>query len=130
MINEIQKLLEQMSLELPHVLAVAVVTVDDGIAIASVSRDEAIDPAAASAYLSSIVKSNSKAIRLLSGDQLIDDILITTGDYKFIIRHMADMPFFIFMMTSKEEWLAMARGVIKKYEPQFVGLSDVLEDIS
>src|SRR6056297_193605 len=59
MIKKIQNLVEEMSLELPHILAVAVVTVDDGMSIAETSRREGLETAAASAYLASIVKSNS-----------------------------------------------------------------------
>lgn len=130
MIKELQNLVDKMSQELPHILAVAVVAVDDGMSIAEVSRRPGIETAAASAYLASIVKSNSKAINLLADDQVIDDILITTNDYHFIIRHVPEQPFFIFVMTSKEEWLAKARMLIKKYEPKFAGLSGVLEDMT
>jgi len=129
MIKKIQQLVVDMSNELPHILAVAVVTVDDGMSIAEISKKEGLETAAAAAYLSSIVKSNSKAISLLADDEIIDDILITTDKYHFIIRHMPDQPFFIFLMTSKEEWLAKARGLIKKYEPQFVGLGEALEHL-
>jgi predicted regulator of Ras-like GTPase activity (Roadblock/LC7/MglB family) len=130
MIRKIQNLVEEMSRELPHILAVAVVTVDDGMSIAEATRGEGIETAAASAYLASIVKSNSKAISLLADNELIDDILITTDRYHFIIRHMPDQPFFIFLMTSKKEWLAKARMLIKKYEPKFVGLREALEHLS
>ena len=130
MIKKIQGLVNDMAQELPHILAVAVVTVDDGMSIAEATRREGIETAAASAYLASIVKSNSKAISLLADNEVIDDILITTDQYHFIIRHMPDQPFFIFLMTSKEEWLAKARMVIKKYQPKFEGLQDVLEHLS
>lgn len=130
MIKELQNNVEKMSKELPHILAVAVVAVDDGMSIAEVSRRPGMETAAASAYLASIVKSNSKAISLLADDQVIDDILITTNDYHFIIRHLPGQPFFVFVMTSKEEWLAKARMLIKKYEPKFVGLSGVLKDLT
>ncbi len=130
MIKEIQKLVEEMAQELPHILAVAVVTVDDGMSIAEATRREGIETAAASAYLASIVKSNSKAINLLADSEVIDDILITTDQYHFIIRHMPDQPFFIFLMTSKKEWLAKARMLIKKYEPRFIGLREALEHLS
>ena len=126
MIKEIQSIVKEMSEELPHILAVAVVTVDDGMSIAEVTRKEGVETAAASAYLASIVKSNSKAINLLADSEIVDDILITTDKYHFIIRHMPDHPFFIFLMTSKEEWLAKARMLIKKYEPRFDGLSEAL----
>jgi predicted regulator of Ras-like GTPase activity (Roadblock/LC7/MglB family) len=127
MIKKIQNLIEQMAHELPGILAAAVVTVDDGLSIAAVSRRPEIETAAASAYLASIVKSNSKAIGLLADDQITDDILITTGQYHFIIRHMADQPIFIFLMTTREEWLAKARMLIKKYEIRFIECCQSLE---
>ncbi len=40
-----------MSKELPGILAAAVVTVEDGMSIAEVSRREDIEPAVAAAYL-------------------------------------------------------------------------------
>lgn len=120
--------MEKMSEELPGVLAAAVVTVDDGMSIAEVTRRDDIDTAAASAYLASIVKSNTRAIKLLADDELTDDILVTTSQYHFIIRHMPDQPFFIFVMTTKEEWLGKARLLIKKYEVEFAKFSEFLEE--
>lgn len=116
-----------MSKELPGILAAAVVTVEDGMSIAEVSRREDVEPAVAAAYLASIVKSNAKAINLLADDEIIDDILITTRQYHFIIRHDADQPFFIFVMTTKDEWLGKARLLIKKYETQFAGFASYFE---
>jgi predicted regulator of Ras-like GTPase activity (Roadblock/LC7/MglB family) len=127
MIKQLQNLLGQMSKELPGILAAAVVTVEDGMSIAEVRRSEDIETAAASAYLASIVKSNAKAINLLADDEEVEDILITTRQYHFIIRHVDDQPFFIFVMTSKEEWLGKARLLIKKYEPQFTGFAGYFE---
>ncbi len=116
-----------MAGELPGILAAAVVTIDDGMSIAETSTRPDIETAAASAYLASIVKSNSKAIGLLADDQVTDDILITTGKYHFIIRQIPDQPIFLFLMTTREEWLAKARMLIKKYEPRFFALSSALE---
>lgn len=127
MINQLQNLIVQLSGELPGILAVAVVTVEDGMSIAEVSRDDDIEPAVAAAYLASIVKSNSKAINLLADDEVVEDILITTSKYHFIIRHVEGEPFFVFLMTTKEEWLAKARKLIKKYEVEFTKFSGYLE---
>jgi predicted regulator of Ras-like GTPase activity (Roadblock/LC7/MglB family) len=127
MIRKLQNLIEKMSGELPGILAVAVVTVEDGMSIAEVSRKEGIDTAAASAYLASIVKSNAKAIRLLADDEEVEDVLVTTSQYHFIIRHRPDQPFFIFLMTSKETWLGKARMLIRKYEDQFSQFAGFLE---
>lgn len=128
MINKVEKLIEAMTRELPGVLAAAVVTVDDGLSIAEVSRKEGVETAAASAYLASIVKSNGKAIGLLADNEVTDDILITTSQYHFIIRHMPEQPFFIFVMTTKEEWLGKARMLIRKFEQELAQFSDSLVD--
>lgn len=127
MIKQLQNLIIQLSDELPGILAVAVVTVEDGMSIAEVSRRDDIEPAVAAAYLASIVKSNAKAINLLADDEVVDDILITTSKYHFIIRHVDEEPFFVFLMTTKEEWLGKARKLIKKYEVEFTKFSGFLE---
>jgi predicted regulator of Ras-like GTPase activity (Roadblock/LC7/MglB family) len=126
MINQLQSLVEKMCGELPGVLAAAVVTVDDGMSIAEASSRADIETAAASAYLASIVKSNAKAIKLLADDEEIDDILVTTSNYHFIIRHQPGQPFFIFLMTSKETWLGKSRLLIGKYEESFSKFSGFL----
>ncbi len=128
MIKQLQNLVEQMSRELPGILAAAVVTVDDGMSIAEVSRRDDIETAAASAYLASVVKSNSKAISLLADDEVVDDILITTTQYHFIIRHSQGQPFFLFLMTTKEEWLGKAKLLLTKYEKEFAKFSSFLEN--
>ena len=124
MIQKLQSLIDRMSKELPGILAAAVVTVDDGMSIAAVRRRQDIETDAASAYLASIVRSNANAIRLLADDEEVDDILVTTSQYHFIIRHMPNQPFFIFVMTTKEEWLGKARLLIKKYEVQFAQFAE------
>lgn len=126
MINKLQNLVETMRGELPGVLAAAVVTVEDGMSIAESSSRDDIETAAASAYLASIVKSNAKAIKLLADDEEIDDILVTTSNYHFIIRHQPDQPFFIFLMTSKQTWLGKSRLLITKYEEYFSQFSNYL----
>jgi len=127
MIKLLQTLIDQMSMELPGILAAAVVTVEDGMSIAEVSRREDVEPAVVAAYLASIVKSNAKAINLLADDEDVEDILITTRHYNFIVRHNDNQPFFIFVMTTKEEWVGKARLLIKKYEAQFAGFASYFQ---
>ncbi len=127
MIKKIQTLLEHMAQQMPGILAAAMVTVDDGMSIAETSAAPEIETAAASAYLASIVKSNLKAIRLLADKEVTEDILITTGRYHFIIRHVPGQPIFLFLMTTRKEWLAMARALIKRYEPRLLEMSSSLE---
>ncbi len=126
MISKVNRLIEAMSRELPGVLSAAVVTVDDGLSIAEVSRVDGLETAAASAYLASIVKSNGKAIGLLADNEVTDDILITTTKYHFIIRHAPDQPFFIFVMTTRDEWLGKARMLMKKFETELARFADEL----
>ena len=127
MIKQLQSLIGQLSEELPGILAAAVVSVEDGMSIAEISRRDDIEPAVAAAYLASIVKSNAKAINLLADDEVVDDILITTSKYHFIIRHVDGQPFFVFLMTTREEWLGKARKLITKYEVEFARFSGYLE---
>jgi len=126
MIKEIQATLANMVDKIPGVLAAAVVTINDGLSIAEECRREGIDSAAASAYLASIVKSNLKAIKLLAGDQVTDDILITTNDYYFIIRQLPAQPIFLFLMTSRDSWLGRARIIMREYDEQFQRLGEFL----
>lgn len=126
MIDQIQVILANMSDAIPGVLTAAVVSINDGLSIAEDSRKKGIDSAAASAYLASIVKSNLNAIKLLTGDQVTEDILITTNDYYFIIRYLPDQPFFIFIMTNRDSWLGKARMVMKEYDDQFKQFGEFL----
>lgn len=120
MIQEIQYLVKKMSQELPHLLAAGVVSLEDGFPLAEAENNVGIDTAAVSAYLTSVVKSNSNGIHLLGENHISDDILITTDQCHIIVRHGQGSPFFIFLVTGKEVWLAKARLLIKRYEPEFL----------
>ncbi|MCI5132595.1 MAG: hypothetical protein D3904_14050, partial [Candidatus Electrothrix sp. EH2] len=65
MIKQLPPLLERLKTKLPGFLAAAVVHCDDGLSLAELSVRPDIEAGAAAAYLSSIVKSNRKAIKLL-----------------------------------------------------------------
>lgn len=128
MIDKIKLTLTKMLDEIPDVLTAAIVTVNEGLSIAEANRREGIDTAAASAYLASIVKSNLNAIKLLAGDQVTEDILVTTNDYYFIIRQLPGQPFFIFLMTNRDSWLGKARVVMKEYDDQFKQFAELLAE--
>jgi len=126
MIDKMKMTLANMLEEIPGVLTAAVVAVSDGLSIVEGGSKDGPDTAAASAYLASIVKSNLNAINLLAGDQITEDILVTTNDYYFIIRHLPNQPFFIFLMTNKDSWLGKARVVMKEYDEQFQQFAEFL----
>ncbi len=118
MIKQLPPLLERLKEELPGFLAAAVVNTDDGLSLAELSIREEIAADAASAYLTSIVKANRRAIKLLAGDQVTDDIIISTEEYHFIIRLITGLPFFLFVMTERTEWLGRTKMIMEKYQQE------------
>ena len=110
-----EKLIVEMADKIPGLVASAIVHLEDGLSIAEVTRKDGVDPGAASVYLANIVKSNRKAIHSLVGDQVTDDILITTDEYRFLIKQTADRPYFLFVITEKDEWLGRARLIMQAY---------------
>ena len=122
MIKQLPPLLERLKTELPGFLAAAVVHCDDGLSLAELSIQPEIEAGAAAAYLSSIVKSNRKAIRLLAHDETSDDIIISTRKYHFIIRDMNNLPFFLFVMTDRDEWLGRTKMIMQSYEAELLDI--------
>ena len=116
MAHDLPQVLHDLSQELPGFVAAAVVFIDDGLPIAEFSQEDQVEASAASAYLTSIVKSNRKAIKLMSDDQIVGDILVTTESHYFLIRHVENREFFIFIMLNRNEWLGKARMLIGQYE--------------
>ncbi|MFH1887493.1 MAG: hypothetical protein ABIM40_12435 [Pseudomonadota bacterium] len=113
-----------MARDLPGFVAAAVVLADDGLSVAKLSKDPEVDAETTSAYLGVIVKSNLKAIKLLAGDHVTDDILITTDRHYFLIRHIPGKPCFLFLMALRGEWLGRARVLMKKYEKDVIDALD------
>ncbi|MBI4772662.1 MAG: hypothetical protein HY788_00540 [Deltaproteobacteria bacterium] len=120
MIYDIKTVLETIADDLPGFVASAAVLVEDGLPIAGLSKRADVDPEAISAHMTSIVQSNLKALKLVGQDQVTDDILITTNDYYFLIRHKPGKPYFLFIMTERNEWLGRVRLRVKKYETEII----------
>lgn len=116
--KKLQNILEQLAHELPGYQTAAVVTIDDGLSVAEFSHTKDMETEAAAAYLASIVKSNAKAIKLLTGKQQTEDILVTTDQSYYLIRNLQGYPLFIFLMTQRGEWMGKARMLMQEYEPQ------------
>jgi predicted regulator of Ras-like GTPase activity (Roadblock/LC7/MglB family) len=109
------EIIGEMARKLPSLVVAAVVYVEDGLPIAEFSTQDGVDANTASAYLAAIVQSNLRALDILANGQVTDDILITTNQYFFLIRHGEGRPYFLFVMTEKDEWLGRARLVMKEY---------------
>lgn len=125
MINKLPQFLDRLKNQLPGFLAAAVVNADDGLSLAELSLKPEVDAAAASAYLASIVKSNSKAIRLLAEDQVTDDIIVSTDHYHFIIRDQPGSPFFLFVMTERDEWLGRTKLIMNAFARELEGIMSI-----
>ena len=122
MIKQLPPLLERLKNELPGFLAAAVVNCDDGLSLAELSIQPEIEAGAAAAYLSSIVKSNRKAIKLLARNEKTDDIIISTGQYHFIIRDLNNFSFFLFVMTDRNEWLGRTKMIMQFFEAELMDI--------
>ena len=122
MIKQLHPLLERLKKELPGFLAAAVVNCDDGLSLAELSIKPEIEAGAAAAYLSSIVKSNRKAIKLLARDETTDDIIVSTGQYHFIIRNLSNLSFFLFVMTDRNEWLGRTKMIMQSFETELLDI--------
>ena len=90
--------------------------------MAELSIQPEIEAGAAAAYLSSIVKSNRKAIRLLARNEKTDDIIISTGQYHFIIRDLNNFSFFLFVMTDRNEWLGRTKMIMQFFEAELMDI--------
>lgn len=63
---------------------------------------------AAASYLASIVKSNAKAINLLTGNQQTEDILVTTDLSYYLIRDLPGQP--LFFLSHDKPWWVDGKG--------------------
>ena len=115
MTDKATELLNEMAEQLPGLVVTAAVHLEDGLPVAEVTKKSDVDAGASSAYLATIVQSNLQAIKALAGDQVTDDILITTDQYYFLIRYSPGRPYFLFVMTMRDEWLGRARLIMKEF---------------
>ncbi|MCI5167110.1 MAG: hypothetical protein D3903_13700 [Candidatus Electrothrix sp. GM3_4] len=122
MIKQLPPLLERLKKELPGFLTAAVVNCDDGLTLTELSLKPEIEAGAAAAYLASIVKSNRKAIKLLANNEITDDIIVSTGQHHFIIRDLTNFPFFLFVMTDRNEWLGRTKMVMQSFETELLDI--------
>ncbi len=122
MIKQLTPLLERLKKELPGFLTAAIVNCDDGLSLSELSVQPETEAGTAAAYLSSIVKSNRKAIKLLANNAVTDDIIVSTEQHHFIIRDLNNLPFFLFVMTDRNEWLGRTKMVMQSFEAELIDI--------
>jgi hypothetical protein len=112
--------IEGIITDLPGLVAVAVVDVTSGMALASHSNSPAINPETAAAYNTEVVKQKQKAMTALKlTDETIEDILITlTSQLHLLKLNPAGNKFIYLVVNSRETNLAIAREVLRSHVSQ------------
>jgi predicted regulator of Ras-like GTPase activity (Roadblock/LC7/MglB family) len=103
--------------DLPGLVAIAVVDVTSGMALASHSNSPSINPETAAAYNTEVVKQKQKAMSALklTGEN-IEDILITLTNQLHLIKlNTAGNKFIYLVVNSRETNLAIAREILRSH---------------
>jgi len=116
----IKVILEELTREIPDVIAAEVVSIDEGTPIVATAQDQAFDPDVAAAYYAEVVKINEKALKVLKKGRRLEEVLVTTDEFYFIVRTLPDTRFYVGLAIAKEGNIGMARMVMKKCEKRFV----------
>jgi len=109
------KTVQEIIDSLPSLMAVAVVDIQSGMALASHSNVASLNPETAAAYNTEVVKQKLKAMSALKlQNETIDDILITLTNQLHLIKLVADSKKFIYLVVnSRDTNLAIAREVLR-----------------
>jgi hypothetical protein len=112
--NPAGKAVEAILGVLPSLLAVAVVDINTGMALASHSNLSSINPETAAAYNTEVVKQKQKAIAALKlVGETIQDILITLSNQLHLLKLSSDGSKFIYLVVNPHDTnLAIARDVL------------------
>jgi len=114
------KAIEAIINDLPGLLAVAVVDVTSGMALASHSNSPSLNPETAAAYNTEVVKQKQKAMSALKlTNESIEDILITLTNQLHLLKlNSAGNKFIYLAVNSRETNLAIAREVLRSHVDQ------------
>jgi len=111
------KAVEAIISDLPSLVAVAVVDITSGMALASHSNSPNLNPETAAAYNTEVVKQKQKAMSALklTGEK-IEDILITLTNQSHLLKlNSAGNKFIYLVVNSRETNLAIAREVLRSH---------------
>jgi hypothetical protein len=110
------KTVQEIIDSLPTLMAVAVVDIQSGMALASHSNVASLNPETAAAYNTEVVKQKLKAMNALklTGEK-IEDILMTLTNQMHLIKLSDDGKKFIYLVASSRDTnLAIARDVMRQ----------------
>jgi predicted regulator of Ras-like GTPase activity (Roadblock/LC7/MglB family) len=111
------KAVEAIINDLPGLMAVAVVDVTSGMALASHSNSPSINPETAAAYNTEVVKQKQKAMSALklSGERIEDILISLTNQLHLLKLNEAGTKFIYLVVNSRETNLAIAREVLRAH---------------
>jgi predicted regulator of Ras-like GTPase activity (Roadblock/LC7/MglB family) len=114
------KVVQDVLNDLPGLVAVAVVDVNSGMALASHSNSPNINPETAAAYNTEVVRQKQKAMAALKlTSETIEDILITLTNQLHLLKLTPNGNKFIYLVVnSRETNLAIAREVLRSTADQ------------
>jgi hypothetical protein len=122
--SKLGKGIERIIAEVPGLIAVAVVDIASGMAIASHSLRNDFNPDVAAAYNAEVVKSKLNAVKALGLSEGIDDVLITLETQIHLMKVIADNKFFIYIAADvKSANLAIVRVILRKYAADIASLA-------
>jgi CheY-like chemotaxis protein len=119
-ISAIKVVLEELTREIPDVIAAEVVCIDDGTPLIATSQDPSFDPDIAAAYFAEVVKINEKALEALKKGRQLEEVLLTTDEFYLVVRILPDTRFYLGLTIAKAGNIGMARMVMKTYEKRFI----------
>jgi CheY-like chemotaxis protein/predicted regulator of Ras-like GTPase activity (Roadblock/LC7/MglB family) len=119
-ISAIKVVLEELTREIPNVIAAEVVCIDDGTPLVATSLDPSFDPEIAAAYFAEVVKINEKALEALKKGRRLEEVLLTTDEFYLVVRILPDTRFYLGLAIAKDGNIGMARMVMKTYEKRFM----------
>ena len=111
------KAVDAIITDLPSLVAVAVVDIQSGMALASHSNVASLNPETAAAYNTEVVKQKQKAMSALklTGEK-IEDILITLTNQSHLLKlNSAGNKFIYLVVNARETNLAIAREVLRTH---------------
>lgn len=121
MSNFLEQFIGDIKSNVPGYVAVTVTEVSTGVCYASHSDKKDFDPEIASAYNLEVVKAKQSAIKALSLDSVIQDIIITLSNQIHIIDLSESGDYFIYLaVDSAKANLGMTRALLKKYKKDIV----------
>ncbi|SNC76203.1 hypothetical protein SAMN06265337_3266 [Hymenobacter gelipurpurascens] len=114
------QVVENVLMELPGLLAVAVVDVASGTSLAAHTNSASINPVTAAIYNAEVVKHKQKALAALQlSDEIIEDILITLSSQLHLLKVTEDGGRFIYLaVNSHDTNLGIAREVLRAQAQQ------------